>query len=696
MRRLLRSLFCLALVLGMLGLCGEAVAQQLSINVTRPSSAREEPDSQTNAYAITWEDSGFGFIRLYRDADNQSGGEIEITTLALPASESNGFFWDTSDVPNLTEWYIVGKISMDGNQPWDATDRSSGTVYINRTTDPVIIISEPSADTSADRLFTISFLLRGMGSYYLYYDTDNQEGGEALIEGPTTVASPGMYIPRTYSWETKNLPHGEKYYIVGKTRLLPPGSQDWAFVSYSLGRVVIDHGQEYNIKVLEPSGYEYVPVGGTYTVKWEDGDPNLSAYVFIYTDTDVDGDPRDDVNRTVLPHDIRDDTNQISIAFNGLQDQPGTTYYIIARIKEYQTGGETLGQAYSDGTITLHSQQQQDQTPPGAVYDLWAEPRGDGRAITLHWTAPGDDGNYGTAQMYDIRRSTTPIESESQFQSATSISYTDKKTGSTRPGVSGTDQAVDVTNLQAGTIYYFALKSVDDVGLWSPISNVAWQDSMPVEMTSFEAEPGFDRITLRWETASETDSLGWHVTRCDRFNGDFAPITDRLIPGAGTSSEPHSYCYVDADVFSGTTYYYKLVLYNLDGSQEDSYVVSASLLSPGESDQLSDEYPLILAGGFMGSVVSSSMGGQLTVMAVVDPHTGSGEIEKVELYYMGIPSGIELYDDGTHGDDIAGDNIFHTTIDVQPGLAAGDYLLSMVATDTDGNTSPVFPYVTVR
>jgi len=80
----------------------------------------------------------------------------------------------------------------------------------------------------------------------------------------------------------------------------------------------------------------------------------------------------------------------------------------------------------------------------------------------------------------------------------------------------------------------------------------------------------------------------------------------------------------------------------------------------------------------------------------VDPYTGSGEIERVELYYMGIPAGILLYDDGTHGDDVAGDNMFHTTIDVEPGLPTGSYVLEIVATDTEGHQSPVFPYVTVR
>ena len=55
-----------------------------------------------------------------------------------------------------------------------------------------------------------------------------------------------------------------------------------------------------------------------------------------------------------------------------------------------------------------------DTTPPAAVDDLtvlaWSH-----NSITIGWTATGDNGNSGTASEYDIRYSTTPIDTEADF-----------------------------------------------------------------------------------------------------------------------------------------------------------------------------------------------------------------------------------------------------------------------------------------
>jgi len=698
MRNVFVSGLFLGLVMVLCGMWGSALAQQgpdVQIFIVSPSDAKEEPDANGD-FLIEWLDGDFGYISLYYDSDNQEGGETLINPMPLPAKDFKDFTWNTNDLPNLTEWYIVGKIklSLDENEPWIMTSYSKGTVYINRLIEPVIRVG-PDADVTADKGLTLTFQLRGSGYYWLFYDVDREPGGEGLITGPSDHFAFLDYTLNTYDWDTSNLPNGQSYYIVGKTKANLTDA-DWSYSETSLGRVMIDHTLHYHIDVQEPAGSVYLPVGESFTVKWDDGDPNVSAYVVLYTDTDVDGDPSDDVRRSPLPIEVRDKQNQFSMTFSDLSDQPGNTYYVIARIKESSQGdgGETLAESISDGTITLYNKSAQDTTPPAAVHDLRAEPRGDGSTITLRWTAPGDDGNYGTASSYDIRYSTHIFETDADFQGGTSVPYVDEKTGN-RPLRSGSPQRLDVSGLDPATVYYFALKTTDDAGLTSPMSNIAWTDSMPVVLSSFEAVPGFERITLNWTTASETDALGWHVARRGGLNGTFRTITSQMVRAAGTSSEPHNYTYTDTDVSAGITYYYKLLLYNLDGSKEESKVVSCSPLA-GPAGPTSDSCPLILAGGFVGSVVNSSTGGSLTVMAIVDPYTGSGQIERVELYYKGIPTGILLYDDGTHGDDVAGDNTFHNTVDVGPGLTPGNYVLEIVATDTDGNQSPVFPYVTVR
>jgi hypothetical protein len=83
--------------------------------------------------------------------------------------------------------------------------------------------------------------------------------------------------------------------------------------------------------------------------------------------------------------------------------------------------------------------------------------------VTLAWTAPGDDGNVGTAATYEMRMSLAPID-EPAWGGATVV------TGAPAPLPAGAHQSMVVRGLTNGTTYYFAIKTVDDAGNWS-ISN---------------------------------------------------------------------------------------------------------------------------------------------------------------------------------------------------------------------------------
>ena len=90
-----------------------------------------------------------------------------------------------------------------------------------------------------------------------------------------------------------------------------------------------------------------------------------------------------------------------------------------------------------------------------------------GRSVTLEWTAPGDDGSIGKAQNYDVRVSRLPITA-SNFSLATHLNT------SMLPGPSGTKERLTVFNLTYGVAYYFAVKTADDIGNWSLLSNIAY------------------------------------------------------------------------------------------------------------------------------------------------------------------------------------------------------------------------------
>ena len=107
---------------------------------------------------------------------------------------------------------------------------------------------------------------------------------------------------------------------------------------------------------------------------------------------------------------------------------------------------------------------QPENVRPAAVTDLATGTATD-TTVQLNWTAPGDDGTTGTASSYDIRYNTVPLVSAT-WETSTQV------TGEPVPSVAGSSETFTVTGLNAETLYYFAIKSADEVPNTSGISNV--------------------------------------------------------------------------------------------------------------------------------------------------------------------------------------------------------------------------------
>ncbi len=114
----------------------------------------------------------------------------------------------------------------------------------------------------------------------------------------------------------------------------------------------------------------------------------------------------------------------------------------------------------TDGSFTVV-----DTTPPDAVTDL-AVSNATTHSLTLTWTAPGDDGNNGTATEYDIRYATSNIDNETW-------EFAIQASGEPAPRPAGSNETFVVGGLSPATTYYFALKAVDDAGNWANLSNIA-------------------------------------------------------------------------------------------------------------------------------------------------------------------------------------------------------------------------------
>ena len=105
--------------------------------------------------------------------------------------------------------------------------------------------------------------------------------------------------------------------------------------------------------------------------------------------------------------------------------------------------------------------------------------------MTLQWTAPGDDGNVGRATRYEIRYSPVRITVANYAQATAVI-------GVPVPMGAGTHESLNITGLPAGTLF-LALRTVDEAGNWSAISNIA---TPPGQITG-----GADEMTVSFSTA---------------------------------------------------------------------------------------------------------------------------------------------------------------------------------------------------
>ena len=120
---------------------------------------------------------------------------------------------------------------------------------------------------------------------------------------------------------------------------------------------------------------------------------------------------------------------------------------------------------------------------------------------------------------------------------------------------------------------------------WWAVDNVAVYKIIPVELTSFAANVNENNVTLNWTTATELNNQGFDVER-NSGNG-FEKIG--FVAGFGTSTEIHTYSYVDGSLQEGS-YTYRLKQVDFDGTFEYSDVVEVDVLAP-DVFALEQNYP---------------------------------------------------------------------------------------------------------
>jgi hypothetical protein len=145
-------------------------------------------------------------------------------------------------------------------------------------------------------------------------------------------------------------------------------------------------------------------------------------------------------------------------------------------------GSPASASHWPDGYVGALGVAAPDETPPIDVWNLATMLVSD-RNLVLVWTAPGDDGTLGRVASYDLRMSPSPINDQN-FAGAQQVSP------SPVPVAGGAVQTHVMSGFSPGATYYFAVKSVDDAGNWSGLSNVlavtmAATDDVPPDSTGY-------------------------------------------------------------------------------------------------------------------------------------------------------------------------------------------------------------------
>lgn len=146
--------------------------------------------------------------------------------------------------------------------------------------------------------------------------------------------------------------------------------------------------------------------------------------------------------------------NNFSIEASKNGDSSGASYHLT-----WDSQSPTLILQNTEG------QQGGDDIPPEPINDLQITPGNNHGEMVLTWTAPGDDGDSGTASYYVIKYSTEPI---------TQYNFSAAQTAPNPPvpQPAGQTENFTISGLVPGQSYYAAVKSYDEVDNESGISNV--------------------------------------------------------------------------------------------------------------------------------------------------------------------------------------------------------------------------------
>lgn len=290
------------------------------------------------------------------------------------------------------------------------------------------------------------------------------------------------------------------------------------------------------------------PTGSTLTLEWtapgDDGTTGTaSAYELRYaTAADTPWESMSDGPPVPDPAPAGSDEQFV---VTGLQSD--RTYYFLLKTRD-EVPNVSAPSNVAVGTTV-------DATSPAAVDDL--ECAAAAGAITLTWTATGDDADAGRASVYDVRWST---EAGAVWSDMTAVE------GEPAPGSAGASETFTLTGLDPGTTFYVRIKVGDEVPNWSALSNVTScstpDTDPPDEIDDLAAISSTGTsVTLTWHAVGddgETGTAHEYDVRYSTAAGTDWSLMTQATGEAAPKAAGQSETFTVSGLLSGTTYYFQI------------------------------------------------------------------------------------------------------------------------------------------
>lgn len=170
---------------------------------------------------------------------------------------------------------------------------------------------------------------------------------------------------------------------------------------------------------------------------------------------------------------------------------------------------------------------------------------------------------------------------------------------------------------------------------------------LPVELLYFEgSNKGYEAL-LEWQTATETNNAYFQIERFDPEQNEWTLVGK--VQGAGTTSSPYPYSFVDRNPHSGTNIY---VLRQFDTNGSNRPVKSIEVYFDGFSDRVLEVYPNPVTEGQFFKVRFESATDRMSDISITNlegrvirqfQHDTYAGVNTLEFSTEGLPAGMYLF-----------------------------------------------------